>query len=85
MKPAVLADRTAEGLHAIERYLETRWDIDLFRPVVEWLWLEINLNRKDAATVNREFFDWLSRRNRPDRPFFAFLNLCDAHWPYQLP
>ena len=66
MKPAVLADRTAEGLHAIERYLEARWDIDLFRPVVEWLWLEINLNRKDAATVNREFFDWLSRR-RPAR------------------
>ena len=35
--------------------------------------------------VNRELLDWLSRRARPERPFFAFLNYFDAHYPYQLP
>ena len=38
-------------------------------------------SRKDAAVVNREFLDWLSARRRPDRPFFAFLNFYDAHFP----
>ena len=42
-------------------------------------------NRKSAAVVNREFLDWLSRRRQPERPFFAFLNYYDAHYPYQLP
>jgi arylsulfatase A-like enzyme len=41
--------------------------------------------RKDAATVNREFLGWLSRRREPGRPFFAFLNYVDAHAPYLLP
>ncbi len=85
MKPAVLADRVVEGLHAIEQLVENQWDIDIFFPVVQRLWLGVNVNRKDAATVNREFFDWLSRRGGPDRPFFAFLNDFDAHGPYQLP
>ena len=42
-------------------------------------------DRKEAAEVNREFLDWLSRRRQPERPFFAFLNFYDAHYPYQLP
>jgi arylsulfatase A-like enzyme len=41
--------------------------------------------RKDASIVNQEFLDWLSRRNEPDRPFFAFLNYWDAHHPYLVP
>jgi arylsulfatase A-like enzyme len=85
LKPAVLVDRSAEGLLAIERYLANEWDIDISWSQVRRPWQEVNLNRKDAATVNREFFDWLSRRDQPDRPFFAFLNDYDAHWPYQLP
>src|SRR5262249_44283556 len=40
---------------------------------------------KDAATVSREFLDWLSRRRQPERPFFAFLNYFDAHYPYEIP
>ena len=28
--------------------------------------------------------DWLSQRPQPERPFFAFLNYFDAHYPYQL-
>ncbi len=39
--------------------------------------------RKDADAVNREFLDWLDAD--PDRPFFAFLNLFDAHAPYLPP
>jgi arylsulfatase A-like enzyme len=78
-------DRTVAGLQALEGFLESRLDIDLLRPAVQRLWLLFNGHRKDAAAVNREFFDWLARRDRPDRPFFAFLNDYDAHWPYELP
>ena len=41
--------------------------------------------RKDAEKVNGAFFDWLSKRQKPERPFFAFLNYIDAHDPYILP
>ena len=34
------------------------------------------VNAKDAATVNADFLDWVSRNQRP---FFAFLNYFDAH------
>jgi arylsulfatase A-like enzyme len=44
----------------------------------------LNGNRKDAAEVNRELLDWLSTRDQPDRPFFAFLNYFDAHYRYVL-
>jgi arylsulfatase A-like enzyme len=54
-------------------------------------WLELTLrqftqvDRKDAGVVNREFLDWLMRRDDPRRPFFAFLNYVDAHAPYTRP
>ena len=35
--------------------------------------------------MNRELVYWLSNRAQPERPFFAFLNYFDAHYPYQLP
>ena len=35
--------------------------------------------------VNREFLDWLSGRQQPNRPFFVFLNYYDTHYPYELP
>jgi arylsulfatase A-like enzyme len=41
--------------------------------------------RKDAATINRQFTQWLSHRQGPHRPFFAFLNYYDAHAPYLPP
>jgi arylsulfatase A-like enzyme len=41
----------------------------------------INLQSRDARQINDAFLQWLCRR-RPDRPFFAFLNLFDAHEPY---
>jgi len=47
-------------------------------------WFVIN-QRKDAASINRAFLNWLADRREPGRPFFAFLNLLDAHDPYMLP
>lgn len=40
--------------------------------------------RKVASDVIKHFFSWLSRRG-PQRPFFAFINLNDAHTPYLPP
>jgi arylsulfatase A-like enzyme len=38
------------------------------------------LGRKDAHTVVGEFLDWQGQED--ERPFFAFLNVFDAHEPY---
>ncbi len=38
------------------------------------------LGRKTANEVNEELLTWLPRRG--SRPFFAFLNYYDAHFPY---
>ncbi len=81
----VLVDRPLEGLQTIARFLEDWLDIDLFRPAVDQLYRLLKYNRKEAETVNHEFLDWLSHRTQPDRPFFAFLNFYDAHYPYELP
>lgn len=40
--------------------------------------------RVRADRVQDAFLDWVNRRDR-ERPFFAFLNLFDAHEPYELP
>jgi arylsulfatase A-like enzyme len=68
------------------------WDITLYlarlcsdnrlQPVLTFL---VAPYRKDAATVNRQFTRWLSQRQEPRRPFFAFLNYYDAHAPYLPP
>ena len=51
---------------------------------VEFIHELLTSNRKDAAEVNRELLDWLSTRDQPGRPFFAFLNYFDAHYRYVL-
>jgi arylsulfatase A-like enzyme len=53
-----------------------------FQPLLHWL---LAPYRKDAGSINREFVHWLSHRQRPRRPFFAFLNYFDAHAPYLPP
>jgi arylsulfatase A-like enzyme len=84
-KTAVLVDRPLDGLQAIEGFLEDYLDIDLMGPAVEHLWRLFKTNRKEAMVVNRELLDWMSRRRQPERPFFAFLNYFDAHYPYEVP
>jgi len=81
-KMAALIDRPAEGLRAIDDFLNSRIDTTLFHGVL--LPFDAGI-RKPAALVNREFLDWLSRRRQPERPFFAFLNYFDVHYPYKVP
>ncbi|MGC8641538.1 MAG: sulfatase family protein, partial [Isosphaeraceae bacterium] len=85
MSCAHLVDRFLSGLEEFDRFLEDRLDFGFLRPAVQHLAWLVRADRKEAAVVNREFLDWLSRRPQPDRPFFAFLNYYDAHYPYQLP
>jgi arylsulfatase A-like enzyme len=84
-KSTVLVDRTVDGLQSVEHFLEHWLDFDLLRPAADRIGWVFKTNRKDASVVNREFLDWLSQRRQPERPFFAFLNFYDAHYPYELP
>ena len=83
-KMAVLVNRSMDAMQAVERFLEDELGFDLLQTSVDRLWSLLMTNRKEARTVNREFLDWLSRRREPERPFFAFLNYYDAHYPFQL-
>ena len=85
-KTAVLVSRALMGI-AGDRGFRWRigWSLAGLRPYVQRLWRSFVIDRKGAAVVNREFLDWLSQRAQPERPFFAFLNYFDAHYPYQLP
>ena len=60
----------------------TVFDIVPLHPLWNFVnrWFVIN-QRKDAASINRAFLNWLADRREPHRPFFAFLNLLDAHRP----
>ncbi len=40
---------------------------------------------KDADRIHADFLAWLDEQRTVDRPFFAFLNVFDAHHPYLLP
>ena len=83
-KSSTLVNRTLLGIQAIEDFLERELEFSRFRPYLKYLWWLLDTNRKGAAVINREFVDWLDQRRQPERPFFAFLNYYDAHYPYQL-
>jgi arylsulfatase A-like enzyme len=83
LRMAVLVNRPILGLQWLDVFLGTQLNLptsQLYGKFIAWLLVS---DRKEARTVNREFLDWLARR-QPDRPFFAFLNYFDAHWPYRL-
>jgi arylsulfatase A-like enzyme len=82
---ATLIGRPLAGVQPIARLLGERLDFGLLQTAAQRLWRHFEDDRKDAAVVNREFLDWLARRRQPERPFFAFLNYYDAHFPYELP
>jgi arylsulfatase A-like enzyme len=82
LKIASLIGRPIDGLRAIDDHLSVRIDSTLFQSLLSKF--EAG-RRKPAAVVNREFLDWLSRRDQPGRPFFAFLNYFDVHFPYKVP
>ena len=82
---AVLVSRALKGFQLIV-YSTADWlESTALLPYAQRLWRSLEADRKGAAVVNRELLDWLSRRTQPERPFFAFLNYCDAHHPYELP
>ncbi len=82
---ACLVDRPVAGLQAAGQFLKDGLDLDFLMAGGQHLWWLLNGDRKEAAVVHREFLGWLSHRRQPERPFFAFLNYYDAHYPYQLP
>jgi arylsulfatase A-like enzyme len=80
-KMAALIARPLEGLRSIDLFLSRHVHLVPFRDVIRPFDAG---SRKPADEVRREFLDWLSRRPQPDRPFFAFLNFYDAHYPYRI-
>jgi arylsulfatase A-like enzyme len=84
-KTSVMVSRALKGIKATVQFLDDQQEFIRLRRFVAAPWRLFEGERKDAAVVNREFLDWLSRRTQPERPFFAFLNYGDAHAPYRLP
>lgn len=80
LKPAGLVNRPLEGLRDLS-LRQGPHSLMLFPSLFEMFDAG---NRKPAAAVSHEFLDWLSRRRQPNRPFFAFLNYYDVHYPYEL-
>jgi arylsulfatase A-like enzyme len=82
LRTAGLVDQAAKNLYE----LITVFDIVPLHPLRNFVhrWFVFD-HRKDAASINRAFLRWLPDRRQPNRPFFAFLNLLDAHQPYVLP
>jgi arylsulfatase A-like enzyme len=86
LRTALLLDRLWAGAADFGLSLSRNLDVGPFRPWLEsGMRLLLDTGRKDAATISREFLAWLSRRDDPRRPFFAFLNYFDAHAPYLPP
>lgn len=85
LKAAVLVSRPIEGVQTAARWLDDWLGFPLVTPKARWLGSLLDADRKDAATVNRQFLRWLDHEKPSQRPFFAFLNYYDAHYPYQVP
>jgi arylsulfatase A-like enzyme len=84
-KKTVLVGRALAGIQSTVTFVEEQLGLTQLRLYVQRPLRWFDGDRKTAATVNRELLNWLSRRSQPERPFFAFLNYFDAHYPYQLP
>ena len=85
LKTGVLVSRALEGFQTGVYFLEDSLESTGLLPYVQRLWQSLETNRKEAAVINRELLDWLAQRAHSERPFFAFLNYYDAHYPYELP
>ena len=85
-RTAQLVDLSLETIAAAVQRLGETFGLAPFRSLQGSVLGQLRVaEKKDAGMINREFFDWLSRRPQPGRPFFAFLNEFDAHSPYLLP
>jgi arylsulfatase A-like enzyme len=81
---AVMVRRSLDGLQTVGDVVGEALELDWLRAGVRRVRERFETDRKEAEVVSREFLDWLTHRPQPERPFFAFLNYCDAHTPYQL-
>jgi arylsulfatase A-like enzyme len=84
LKLAVLVKRSFDAMQTSAELVADNLDLDWPKVVVTRIRERFESDRKEADVVNLEFLDWLTDRPEPDRPYFAFLNYCDAHTPYQL-
>jgi arylsulfatase A-like enzyme len=87
LRTAWLVDQFLQYVSDCGVFVGRTFDLGPFRPMREsWIAsLFVVDRRKDARSIHRGFVDWLSKRQQPARPFFAFLNFYDAHAPYVLP
>ena len=85
LETAVLVNRSSGRCSAVTFFAEDWLRATGLLPCVERFLKALDDNRKEAAEVNRELLDWLAHRPQQERPFFAFLNYYDAHFPYELP
>ncbi len=85
LKTTAMVSRALGGFEAIVYFTEDWLDFTGLFGYVERVWRSLDSDRKRATTVNLELLSWLTNRAQPERPFFAFLNYYDAHYPYQLP
>lgn len=84
LKTCVIVGRAIESFQEFTEASEDYIRSARFHDGLEFIRTLFVNNRKDAAEVNRELLDWLSTRKQQGRPFFAFLNYFDAHYPYVL-
>jgi arylsulfatase A-like enzyme len=82
LRTALLVERAWEAIADLGHAMSQSLPAVRFSSWLRWL---LATDRKDAASINREFLAWLSHRPEPRRPFFAFLNYFDAHVPYLPP
>ena len=82
LKQAVLVSRVLSSTQATIEFLEDEVGIAGVRAGLRRLGDWFAADRKSAAAVNGELLDWLTHRQQAERPFLAFLNYFDAHYPY---
>jgi arylsulfatase A-like enzyme len=84
-KMAILVSRLMAGVQWMVNLGDEWWDLGPLRSEIKKVLKLLDADRKDAVIVNWQLLDWLAQRRPAKRPFFAFLNYFDAHFPYQLP
>ena len=83
---ARLTERALLGFFQLSAWISTHYRAVALGPIQKFVETYVyDGKRKDASMINQAFFTWLSQRNQPTRPFFAFLNYMDAHNPYLPP
>jgi arylsulfatase A-like enzyme len=86
LRTAYLVDLNFKWIFAVAAQYGTRFDAGPLRPLQEFVlgWI-LERDRISGESISRKFVEWLTGRQEPNRPFFAFLNYFDAHSPYVLP